>query len=171
LSLRGYEGQDYDEQIYVNKPLRAGNLKIYQSSWGWMVQLNETGPATSAIINLKNYDTYVLDESQALEVRVVFIPDYAEDGQGIYSQSPLPNNPRLGLTLLRGDQIIDVAVIAPGQEAALGAYKIAFQNFAYYSGLLIKEDPGVKIVFVGFGLLLLGLLGRYGRLFFAAEGE
>jgi len=170
LSLSGYEGQNYEEQIYVNKPLRAGNLKVYQGSWGWMVQLYETSPTTAAI-TLKNYDVYTLDAVQDLAVRAIFIPDYAEDEQGVFSRSPLPNNPRLGLTLLQGDKIIDVAVIAPGQEAQLGGYKFGFQNFSYYSGLLIKEDPGVKLVFLGFGLMLLGLLGRYGRLFFTAEGE
>ncbi len=169
LSLAEYEGRDYRQQTYVNRPLRAGTLKIYQSNWGWMLQIDDSSPAGSTAVMLKNHDLYNLDQNLAL--KAVFIPDFAEDEQGIYSQSPLPNNPRLMLTLVENGKMIDARILAVGEATELGQHKLRFKDFTQYSGLLLKEDAGVNLVFLGFGLLMLGLMARYGRLFFEAEGE
>ena len=53
----------------------------------------------------------------------------------------------------------------------MGQSSFTFEDFSYYSGLQIKYDPGVNLVFAGFVLLLLGLLGRYWHLFFMREGD
>lgn len=171
LLLSGYEGQDYQQKIYVNSPLRAGNLKIYQSSWGWVFRLNMAREGVANPITLKEYDSFRLDDEEDYSLRAVFFPDFAENQRGIFSQTPVPNNPYVGLTLMQAEKIVDMALVPVGQEAQMGPYLFTFDNFSYYSGLQIKYDPGIKIVFAGFILLLAGLLGRYWRVFFAPKGD
>ena len=65
LSLLGYEGRDYEQQIYVNSPLRAGNLKIYQSSWGWVLKFREISSAVPQSIQIKEHDAWSLDDQES----------------------------------------------------------------------------------------------------------
>lgn len=171
ISLTGYEGRDYSLKINVNNPLRAGNLKIYQSNWGWMLKIRVTTDGSTRVMDIKDYDVVTLDSGGDNAVRVVFLPDYAEDRHGAFSRTALPGNPYLGLSLLQAGRVVDMALIARGAEVQLGQYRFAFQDFSYYSGLQVKYDPGVNLVFAGFILLLLGLLGRYWRLLFTRGGD
>ncbi|NLK52281.1 MAG: cytochrome c biogenesis protein ResB [Syntrophomonadaceae bacterium] len=170
LSLTHYDGRDYQQLVYVNNPLRAGNLKIYQSSWGWIMNLKDVSQAVPQTIKIKNHGKYQLDDTKMVVLGAVFLPDYAEDNKRVFSRTPLPNNPHIGLTLYQAGRLIDAAIIAPGQEAELGAYRFVFEGFTYYSGLQLKYDPGVNLVFLGFGLLLLGLMARYWQLIFPGKG-
>lgn len=163
LSLEGYKDRDYEERIAVNHPLKAGSLKIYQSSWGWTLNLSQLTPNSAKTIQIKDKDIYRMQEGMG--VRAVFIPDYAENSGKIASQSPLPNRPHVWLTLLQDGRIIDMKVLAPGEEGQLGSFTLRFDNYSYFSGLQVKEDPGVYLVFAGFILLLLGILARYWQLF------
>lgn len=170
ISLTGFDQQDYRLEINVNNPLRAGNLKIYQSNWGWMLRIKASADGQSQAIDAKDYETVPVGSGGDDAVKVVFLPDYAEDQHGSFSRSTVPNNPRLGLSLLQSGRMVDLELLAPGEEIEMGRYKFAFEDFSYYSGLQIKHDPGVTLVFAGFILLLLGLLGRYWHLFLA-RGE
>jgi len=171
ISLEGFEQQDYHLNINVNNPLRAGNLKIYQSNWGWMLRIQADIDGSSQVVYMKDRESILLGTSGEEAIKVVFLPDYAEDQYGAFSQTTLPNNPYLGLSLLQSGRVVDMALMAPGQAVQMGRYRFVFEDFSYYSGLQIKHDPGVNLVFIGFILLLLGLLGRYGRLFLAREGD
>lgn len=171
LTLSGYRQKDYHQLINVNNPLRVGNLKIYQSTWGWRLKLRMIADGKTQTIELNSYDSYQLGVKDNTSLKAVFLPDLAEDQHGVYSKTPLPNNPHLGLSLFQSGRIVDTAIIAPGSEAQLGPYKLRFDDFSYYSGLLIKYDPGVKLVFTGFILLLLGLITRYWHTFFWPKGD
>jgi len=39
-----------------------------------------------------------------------------------------------------------------------GAYRLTFDGLAGFSGLQVKKDPGVSVIWLGCGLLLIGLL-------------
>ncbi|MGI6549407.1 MAG: cytochrome c biogenesis protein ResB [Syntrophomonadales bacterium] len=163
LHLKDYRGQDYTEEISVNQPLRAGNLKIYQNSWGWTLKLSDQGAGTSESLVVKNYDAYPLN-AKGLYLKAIFIPDY-DPVTVLESKTPLPNNPHLLLVLVQNEQMIDMAIISVGSQAELGQYHLRFEGYSYYSGLEIKSDSGVYLVFTGFILLLFSLFARYWRLF------
>jgi len=171
ISLKGFNQQAYNRKINVNNPLRAGNLKIYQSNWGWILRVKVSADGNSKVMDLKDYETGPLGSGGDDAIKVVFLPDYAEDQHGAFSRTTVPNNPRLGLSLLQSGRMVDLALLALGEEVQMGKYQISFQEFSYYSGLQIKYDPGVNLVFVGFILLLLGLLARYWHLFLAREED
>lgn len=165
ISLQDYKGRCYEENISVNYPLKAANLKIYQTSWGWSMQADVAKGENKQRLSLQNGIAIPLPGRGSLEIKAVFIPDYQEDGTGLRTKSPYPHNPRMLATLLREGQIIDMVVLAPGESWTLGEYNIIFQGFVPYTGLTLKEDPGVNLVFTGFALLSLGLLIRYRNLY------
>lgn len=168
LHLAGYNGQVYAKEISVNHPLQAGNLKIYQNSWGWVMKINaQSGKASKSLI-MKDRDVYMLNKAEGLYLKAIFIPDY-DPKTGMDSKTPLPNNPNLVLAIVQNDEIMDLAMIKEGSTAELGQYQFRFEGYSYYSGLEIKSDPGVKVVFAGFILLLIGLMGRYWQVLFAKK--
>ena len=165
LSLQDYKGSNYEENIAVNYPLKAASLKIYQTSWSWSMQANVIQDENKQQLSLQNGIAVPLPDNSSLEIKALFIPDYQEDGMGLQTKSPYPNNPRMLATLMKEGQIADMMVLAPGESQNLGGYTIVFQGFAPYTGLTIKEDRGVNMVFTGFALLSLGLLIRYRNLY------
>lgn len=165
LSLQDYKGSNYEENIAVNHPLKAASLKIYQSSWGWSMQADVIQNENKQKLSLPNGIAVPLPNQSGLKIKALFIPDYQQDGMGLQTKSPYPHNPRMLVTLLKEGQIADMMVLAPGESQNLGGYTIVFQSFAPYTGLTIKEDRGVNIVFTGFALLSLGLLFRYSHLY------
>ncbi|MBP8819183.1 MAG: cytochrome c biogenesis protein ResB [Syntrophomonadaceae bacterium] len=165
LSLQDYKGHNYVDIIAVNHPLKAASLKIYQTSWGWSMQADVIRGEDKQRLSLPNGIAVPLPDQNGFEIKALFIPDYQEDGMGVQTKSPYPNNPRMLATLLKEDQIADMMVLAPGESQNLGGYAFVFQGFAPYTGLTIKDDRGVNMVFTGFALLLLGLLIRYRNLY------
>lgn len=171
LDLRGYKGQDYQQQIYVNHPLKAGSLKVYQSSWGWMIKLGQYNGETVQPIAIKDRASLSIDPSQDLALQAVFIPDFDKNSHGIKTRSPLPQNPHVWLALVQKGLIADMKVVRLGERVDIGDYQFSFDDFSYYSGLLIKQDPGVYLVFAGFILLLLAMLTRYGPTFITRKAD
>lgn len=170
LSLINYHGKNIHQSISVNHPLKTGSLKIYQSTWGWAIQLTNLTGTTETIISLKDKDLFLLDEAQQVKVQAVFLPDFKDDKTGIQSKTPLPENPHVWLTLLQQDKVVDMAIIPVGQEVQLGSYSLRFDTFYPYSGLQIKQDSGVYMVFAGFIILLAGLGIRYWFAFWGKKG-
>jgi cytochrome c biogenesis protein len=166
IFLENYQGHDYRQRIVVNHPLKTGALKIYQSSWGWSLDLSyHLDRSENTEVTVRDRDIYWLDKNQNLKVQAVFIPDLDENHVGIRSASPLPRNPHVWLTLLHKDKVADMTLLARGESGQLGEYQMCLEGFSYYSGLIIKEDRGVYLVFTGFILLLLGMVGRYWSVF------
>jgi cytochrome c biogenesis protein len=165
ISLQDYKGGNYEEHIAVNRPLKAASLKIYQTSWGWSMQADVIQGEDKQRLSLQNGIAVPLPDNSGLEIKALFIPDYQEDGMGLQTKSPYPHNPRMLATLLREDQITDMVVLAPQESQNLGEYSITFEGFVPYTGLTVKEDRGVNMVFTGFALLLTGLLIRYRNLY------
>lgn len=165
LQLQGYQGHDYTREISVNHPLQAGILKIYQRSWGWTLKLSDQSGEKVTPLRIKDHDAILLDKAQGLYLQAIFIPDY-DPLAGIESKTPLPNNPRLILALVKDDQVQNMAIVPVGNKAQLARYCFRFDGYSYYSGLEIKSDPGVYLVYTGFVFLLIGLIARYWQLFF-----
>lgn len=168
LQLKGYQGRDYSREISVNHPLQAGFLKIYQKSWGWSLKLSDQSGKKAKPFRIKDHDAILLDQAQGLYLQAIFIPDY-DPMAGMDSKTPLPQNPRLVLALVQDDQIRDMAFLEVGKEARLARHCFRFDGYSYYSGLEIKSDPGVYLVYTGFVFLLIGLIARYGKLFFTRK--
>ncbi len=161
LTLQGYKGKDYKREIYVNRPFKAGSLKIYQSNWGWLIHLSDMGSPAGKNICLKEGERHILNVQEGIEIQALFLPDFDDSERGIHSKSPIPNNPHAWLTVFQQGRIIDMAIITPGEEVELASYLLRFDSYNTFSGLHVKQDAGVYMVFAGFILLLGGIALRY----------
>ena len=159
LSLAVDNGSTLVEEISVNHPLKNGGLTIYQKSYGWMSKGRIIDEGEEKQFELINGEELKLDNG--LTMKIIFVPDFDPVSGNLQSKTPLPNNPHLACALIRGEQLLDVQVISQGKTQGVENFSVAFDSYRYYTGLEVKKDPGVRVVYGGFFLMLLGFACRY----------
>lgn len=134
------------EEIYVNKPLRHRDVKVYQSSYGWIVegQLNINDDDQPRSFSVAAGQLLAVDE----EYRLVVIPAAETTEGGLLYRLFHRDQP-----LLTGRASID-------EQQSLPVGTIKFTGIKPYTGLELRHDPGVPVVWSGFILLTVGLAIR-----------
>ncbi|NES17423.1 MAG: cytochrome c biogenesis protein [Symploca sp. SIO3E6] len=153
LSVLDQEGEEVDQEtIYVNKPLRYRGVTFYQTDWGIaavQVQVNK-----SPIFQLPMAQLQTNGDGRIWGTWVPSKPDLSE-----------------GITLLTRDlqgtlMVYDnsgqlVSTVRSGMATQVNGVTLRIKDLIGSTGLQIKADPGIPIVYAGFGLLMLGVIMSY----------
>lgn len=153
LSVVDKQGKEVDRQtIYVNKPLRYQGLTFYQTDWG----------ISAVKFQFNNSPIFQLPMAQL-----------DTNGQGRIWGTWIPTKPDLseGVSLVTKDLqgtllIYDttgklISTVRTGMTTEVNGVKLKILEIIGSSGLQIKADPGIPIVYAGFGLLMLGVIMSY----------
>jgi cytochrome c biogenesis protein len=141
--------------ISVNDPLRFGGVTMYQTDWGISaVQLRVDGsePYNLAMAPLQTGDNKLFG---------TFLPlgeQGSADGKGI---SILARD--LQTVVFYDQQGNFVGVRRPGSRKAIEVDKVSIvvEDLIGSTGLELKSDPGVPVVYAGFGGLMLTTIISY----------
>jgi len=153
LSVVDLEGNELKrETIHVNKPLRYDGVTFYQTDWG----------ISSVKVQLNNSPVFELPMRQ-LE----------QQGEETLWGSWVPINPDLskGLSLVTRDfkgtllvynsQGEVMGVVRPGMGIEVDGITLKVIDLIGETGLQIKADPGIPIVYTGFAVLITGVVMSY----------
>jgi cytochrome c biogenesis protein len=153
LSVLNDQGAEVNhEKIYVNKPLRYHGVVFYQTDWG------------IAAVKVKINNSPIFQLPMAL---------LNTNGQGRLWGTWIPTKPDLsaGVSLLAKDLqgmvlIYDsegklVNTVRAGMSIPVNGVNLQILDVVGSTGLQIKYDPGIPIVYIGFGLLMLGVVMSY----------
>ncbi|PAN44806.1 hypothetical protein PAHAL_9G071600 [Panicum hallii] len=153
LSLFNLDGKEVMRKtIKVNDPLRYGGITIYQTDWGFsalQVKKNGEGPFNLAMAPLKLngdkklYGTFLpLEDSDSSNPSVKGISMLARDLQSIvlYDQD---------------GKFVGVRRPSSKLPIEINGNEILIEDAIGSTGLDLKTDPGVPIVYAGFGALML----------------
>lgn len=151
-------------EIQVNSPGKYNGVSILQQSFGWeiIVSLN-TGQASTQL-SIKDEDWIVLSESPEgnTTLGIAFYPDYNEEDGIAQMKSHKDLNPHIIWVLQQGDTPIAMDTLAVGETSIIQEpLSVTFDGYRYYSGLQMKYDPGIPIIFLGFLLICVGLILLY----------
>jgi cytochrome c biogenesis protein len=152
LSVLDGAGAEVDRKtIHVNEPLRHRGVTLYQADWGIaavQVKLNNSPVLQLPMRQLEN------DGPRFWGTWVPTKPDMSE-----------------GVTLLASDLqgsmlIYDnagqlVSTVRRGMAAAVNGINLTLVDVVGSTGLQIKADPGIPLVYLGFGLLMVGVMMSY----------
>lgn len=152
--LDNKSGAELDRQtIHVNQPLRYDGVTFYQANWD--------------IAAVK----FTLNASPVLQ-----LPMTALQTKGTNSKvwgAWLPTKPDLsaGVTLitpdLQGTLLIYnekgdlLSTVRAGGNTEVNGVTLTIKELVGSTGLQIKSDPGIPLVYTGFGLLMLGVMMSY----------
>ncbi|MFW9262949.1 cytochrome c biogenesis protein [Nostoc sp. CALU 546] len=153
MSVLDNQGKEVDhKKIFVNEPLRYHGVTFYQTDWG----------IAGVRVQFNNSPVFQLPMAQL-----------NTNGNGRIWGTWVPTKPDLseGVSLLAKDLqgmvlIYDatgklVDTVRAGMFTEINGVKLKILDVIGSTGLQIKADPGIPIVYTGFGLLMLGVVMSY----------
>ncbi|MEH2117154.1 cytochrome c biogenesis protein [Nostoc sp.] len=153
MSVLNNQGKEVDhKKIFVNEPLRYHGVTFYQTDWG----------IAGVRVQFNNSPIFQLPMAQL-----------NTNGNGRIWGTWVPTKPDLseGVSLLAKDLqgmvlIYDptgklVDTVRTGMSTEVNGVKLKILDVIGSTGLQIKADPGIPIVYSGFGLLMLGVVMSY----------
>ena len=144
------------QTIQVNHPLRYKGLAFYQSSYGAIHDISlgvqRKDKREKMVLKLTEGGTAPLPNSNTLVRILRYAPQVHNFGEGVQVVLFKPNQEPRPFWLLKNFPQLDQQ---RGDE-----FFLTFEGFTEkeYTGLQVARDPGVWIVWVGSGLLILGLI-------------
>ena len=153
LSVLDNQGKEVDrEKIYVNKPLRYRGVTLYQTDWaiaGVRVRLNN-----SPIFQLPMAQ---LDTGGKGRIWGTWIPTKPDLSEGV----SLLAKDLQGTALVYDNSGKLITSVRAGTATDINGIKLSLLDLIGSTGLQIKADPGIPIVYTGFALLMLSVMMSY----------
>lgn len=153
LSVVDETGKEVDRRtISVNHPLRYDGITFYQTSWGIaaaQVQLNN-----SPIFQLP---TAQIPTENGAKIWGTWVPTSTDMSSGV---SVLIQDLQ-GSALVYNDQGDLVGAVREGDRLDVNGISLKLVQLIGSTGLQIKADPGVPIVYFGFFLVMVGTVMSY----------
>jgi cytochrome c biogenesis protein len=152
LSVLDTAGKEIDRQtIHVNQPLRHKGVTLYQADW------------SIAAVQLKLNNSPLLQlpmaKLDAIGGRIwgTFLPLKPDLSDGV----SLIARDMQGLLLVYDMQGKLISTVRKGMSVDIHGIKVSIADIIGSTGLQIKADPGIPIVYLGFGLLMVGVMMSY----------
>ncbi|MBP1763973.1 MAG: ccsB [Firmicutes bacterium] len=146
------------QDVKVNHPLSYQGISFYQSSYTnvYQARLRFSG-LPDQTIQLQEKQPYILDDQQGIAVMPVrYLPDF-DPQNPMVSRSPNPVNPHIIYLTYAGGRPLGMNAIPMEKTISLpgSPLEFIFHSVQEASGLEVKYDPGLPVVFSGFILMSL----------------
>ena len=152
LSVLDDAGEEVKRKtIWVNQPLRYKNVTLYQADW-----------AVGAVkVRINNSPVFKLQmaplESDAGKLWGTWVPTKPDMSEGV----SLIAQDLQGTLLLYDMSGQLTSTVRAGSSVEVNGVTLYVDELIGSTGLQIKADPGIPVVYLGFGLLMIGVVVSY----------
>ncbi len=153
MSVLDNQGNEVKRKtIHVNEPLRYHGVTLYQADW-----------AIAAIrVKLNNSPIFqlpmaLLDTGNQGRIWGTWLPTKPDLSEGV----SLVVKDLQGMVLVYDMAGKLVATVRSGMSTPVNGVTLAVKELLGSTGLQIKADPGIPLVYAGFGLLMVGVILSY----------
>ncbi len=154
LSVLDRDGKEVDrETIHVNKPLKYKGVSFYQANWD--IHAIRFTFNNSPILQLPV--SKLESQNGGRQVWGTWIPTKPDLSAGITLITP----DLQGTFLIYDEKGNLLTTIRTNQSTEVNGVTFTLKEAIGSTGLQIKADPGIPIVYAGFGLLMLGVIMSY----------
>lgn len=153
LSVLDNDGNEIDRKtIHVNEPLRHKGVTLYQADWG----------VAGIRFHFNNSPVFDLPMAQLVSGNQgrlwgAWVPTKPDMSEGV---SILAKDLK-GTVLVYDPEGNLTATIREGQSAEVNGVQLGIDEVVGSTGLQIKADPGIPVVYLGFGLLMISVVMSY----------
>ena len=152
LSVLDDDGKEVkNKTIWVNQPLKYKNVTLYQADWA----------IGNVKVRLNNSPTFDLPMAklEKTEGRIwgTWVPTKPDMSEGV----SLVAQDLQGTLLIYDMQGQLVSTVREGGSAEVNGITLYVDDLVGSTGLQIKADPGIPVVYLGFGLLMVGVVMSY----------
>ncbi|GAB4461552.1 MAG: cytochrome c biogenesis protein [Elainellaceae cyanobacterium] len=153
LSVLDASGQEVKRKtIHVNEPLRHKGVTLYQADWAIAavrVQLNN-----SPVLQIPMGQ---LDTNGAGRLWGTWLPTKPDLSEGV----SLIAKDLKGTVLVYDQDGQLISTVRAGMATEVNGVRLTVAELVGSTGLQIKADPGIPIVYTGFGLLMISVMMSY----------
>jgi cytochrome c biogenesis protein len=154
LSVLDRDGKEVDrETIHVNKPLKYKGVSFYQANWD--IHAIRFTFNNSPILQLPV--SKLESQNGGRQVWGTWIPTKPDLSAGITLITP----DLQGTFLIYDEKGNLLTTVRTNQSTEVNGVTFTLKEAIGSTGLQIKADPGIPIVYAGFGLLMLGVIMSY----------
>jgi cytochrome c biogenesis protein len=138
--------------IYVNQPLRYDGVTFYQTNWS----------IAAVLVRLNNSPIFQLPMGRLQipnggNIWGAWLPTKPDMSQGV----SLLARDLQGTILVYNQEGQLINAVRVGQSIQVNSIELKLIDLIGSTGLQIKADPGIPIVYTGFGLLMVGVMMSY----------
>jgi cytochrome c biogenesis protein len=152
LSVLDNDGKEVDRKtIHVNEPLKHNGVTLYQADWSIA--------AVQVKLNKSPVLQFPMAKLDAVGSRVwgTWIPLKSDLSDGV----SLIARDLQGLLLIYDTDGKLISTVRKGMSVQVKGVTLAIADIIGSTGLQIKADPGIPIVYLGFGLLMISTMMSY----------
>ena len=143
--------------LEVNEPLAQDGAKVFQMTYGWLVEgsirVLPDGKAEPFSVPNGDWISHGSTGKDRLRAVIATDPEQRPDRKA-----------EVAFVLVKESGERQSAVVAQDSAVGNGKIEVRFDRLRRYSGLQVKQDPGVDGIFAGLTLALAGMVLRYAPL-------
>ncbi len=144
------------QRVRVNEPLRFGDLRFHQSSFGPAADVEVRDAATGNVVV-----SQVVRFFEAVDRVPVDTSVLPGKNDQLFLALPPRATPFLAAQVLRGDALAGVATVEPGQTQRIGDYLVTFRGLTQYTVIRVVRNSGELLLWLAAALFIGGILATF----------
>ncbi|MCM1231844.1 MAG: cytochrome c biogenesis protein ResB [Ruminococcus flavefaciens] len=160
LTVTAADGTTHSGEASVNHPFSAFGLELFQDSTGWAnyVDITLNGELIKQDLICAGEYTYPDTLPNLVLLLNAFYPDLVRTSEGgLYTATPLLNNPYSLYSLYYQDKMVGMNVVEMGVPVQVENYAFTLYDPVQYTLIVIRHDPTAWLVGVSAVVMLLGI--------------